>query len=41
MTFLECYMNFIVSYFSWLECHPDKMEVVGSSPIETTWELAK
>ena len=31
----------IVSYFSWLECHPDKMEVVGSSPIETTKNWCK
>lgn len=23
-------------YFSWLECHPDKMKVVGSSPISST-----
>lgn len=23
-------------YFSWSECHPDKMEVVGSSPIIPT-----
>ena len=23
-------------YISWLDCHPDKMEVVGSSPTITT-----
>lgn len=26
----------ILLYFSWLECHPDKMEVVGSSPTKST-----
>ena len=23
-------------YISWLDCHPDKMKVVGSSPTTTT-----
>ena len=27
---------YIELYFSWLECHPDKMKVVGSSPISST-----
>lgn len=26
----------MVMYISWLDCHPDKMEVVGSSPTITT-----
>lgn len=26
----------MVMYISWLDCHPDKMEAVGSSPTITT-----
>ena len=32
---------YIELYFSWLECHPDKMEVVGSSPISSTLGISK
>ena len=32
---LKCFLN-LVAYISRLDCHPDKMEVAGSSPAVTT-----
>lgn len=31
------YTPHIVWYISWLDCHPDKMEVLGSNPSQTTF----